>query len=179
MSYSIKKDANPFNGLVLQNDHEVFIERATPVLHLLQKVMKYYDAHTLMPHWIYICMAGQHKFMVNTNLWRTIVSFQNNPHIFKLLVMFDMQHNFDPLPFFKGGVNFNYLAGGIWKIRQGWKYSVGAAFLKGGGGWHFLFNFFKVYHFYIYKLFYSAKLCYTLEEKLFFSTTKILWIKSF
>ena len=99
-----------------------------------KKLSKYYDAHTLMPHWIYICMAGQHKFMVNTNLWRTIVSFQNNPHIFKLLVMFDMQHNFDPLPFFKGGVNFNYLAGGIWKIRQGWKYSVGAAFLKGGGG---------------------------------------------
>ena len=74
--------------------------------------------------------------------------------------MFDMQHNFDPLPFSKGGVNFNYLAGGIWKIRQKWKYSVGAAFLKKGGGG-------------------GAKLCYTFEEKLFFSATIILWIKSF
>ena len=73
--------------------------------------------------------------------------------------MFDMQHNFDPLPFSKGGVNFNYLAGGIWKIRQKWKYSVGAAFLKKGGG--------------------VAKLCYAFEEKLFFSATIILWIKSF
>ena len=34
-----------------------------------KKLSKYYDAHTLMPHWIYICMAGQHKFMKNNSFF--------------------------------------------------------------------------------------------------------------
>ena len=42
----------------------------------------------------------------------------------------------------------------------------GQAFLKGGLAL-FLFNFFKVYHFRIWKLLF-AKLCYAFEEKLFF-----------
>ena len=54
----------------------------------------------------------------------------------------------------------------------------GQVFLKGGGGLAlFIFNFFKVYHFYIYKLFYPLQNCYAFEEKLFFSVTIILWKK--
>ena len=48
---------------------------------------------------------------------------------------------------------FNYLTlrGGIGKIKKsGWKYGAGAVVPKMGGGLAlFLFNFFKVYHFYI------------------------------
>ena len=51
----------------------------------------------------------------------------------------------------------------------------GQAFLKGGLAL-FLFNFFKVYHFRIWKLLF-AKLCYAFEEKLFFYATIILWKK--
>ena len=51
----------------------------------------------------------------------------------------------------------------------------GQVFLKGGGGLAlFIFNFFKVYHFYIYKLFYPLQNYYAFEEKLFFSVTIIL-----
>ena len=36
------------------------------------------------------------------------------------------------------------------KIKKGWTYDAGAGLLKRGGGLSlFLFNFFKVYHFYI------------------------------
>ena len=58
------------------------------------------------------------------------------------------------LPFFKEEGKFclpSPEGGGIWKIKKrGWKYGVGAGLLKRGGGLvFFLFNFFKVYHFYI------------------------------
>ena len=53
---------------------------------------------------------------------------------------------------------------------------VQGQFLKGGLAL-LLFNFFKVIIFYILKLFYSAKLCYTYEEKLLFSAYIILWKK--
>ena len=44
----------------------------------------------------------------------------------------------------------------------------GQMFLKAGLAL-FLFNFFNVYYFYIYKLLYSLqKLCYSFEEKKFF-----------
>ena len=44
----------------------------------------------------------------------------------------------------------------------------GQVFLKGGLAL-FLFNFFNVYYFYIYKLLYSLqKLCYSFEEKKIF-----------
>ena len=69
------------------------------------------------------------------------------------------QHSLNPSLFLKGGVNFDYLplrrGGGSEKFKKGveWKYGAGAGLLKrreqGAGLALFLFNFFKVYHFYI------------------------------
>ena len=51
----------------------------------------------------------------------------------------------------------------------------GQVFLKGGGLTLFLFDFFKIYHFYILEITLPfAKLRYAFEEKLFFSVTIIL-----
>ena len=44
----------------------------------------------------------------------------------------------------------------------------GYIFLKGGGLTLFLFNFFKVYHFYIQKLFYPLQNCYAFRKKIIF-----------
>ena len=75
----------------------------------------------------------------------------------------------------EGGVNINYLP------KRGWKYGAGAGLLKGGRGLTLLlFNFFKVYHFYILKLFYSyftKFLCYTFEKKNFFLSANIILSK--
>ena len=46
----------------------------------------------------------------------------------------------------------------------------GQVFYGGGGLAFFLFNFFKVYYFYISILLF-AKLCYAFEEKVFFLPT--------
>ena len=67
---------------------------------------------------------------------------------------------FGPLPplplslsFFEreGRVNFEYLEGEFWKIKKGGgSIAQEQVFLKGGGRLTlFLFNYFKVYHFYI------------------------------
>ena len=63
------------------------------------------------------------------------------------------------------------------KLKKGGGSMVqGQVFLKERGGLSlFLFNFFKVYHFYIQKLFDSLQNCVnTFEKKLYFSATIIL-----
>ena len=73
-----------------------------------------------------------------------------------------------PSPLFKVGCEFHLPPSegrGIWKTKKG-----GGSMVQGQ-----VFNCFKVYHFYIQKLFYSAKLCYIFEEKLVFSAIIILW----
>ena len=57
-----------------------------------------------------------------------------------------------PPPLFLKWINFKYLPGegGIWKIKKrGWKYGAGVGLLRRKGLPLFLFNFFKVYQFYI------------------------------
>ena len=57
-----------------------------------------------------------------------------------------------PPLFLKGGVNFKYFPyrGDLKIKKRGWKYGAGSHLLKGGHRLAlFLFNFFKVYHFYI------------------------------
>ena len=61
--------------------------------------------------------------------------------------------------------------------KRGWKYDPGADLLKrvARGQTLFLFHFFKVYHFYIYKLLYLWQNCVMhLKKILFFSVTIIL-----
>ena len=62
------------------------------------------------------------------------------------------------------------------KSKKGCTYGAGAGLLKKGQGvlalkLCLLVKFFKVYHFYILKLFYPQQNCYTLEEKNIFSAT--------
>ena len=58
-----------------------------------------------------------------------------------------------PFHFFKDEGGGNLITSprrGIWKIeKRWWKYSAGAGLFKRRGARTFLFNAFKVYHFYI------------------------------
>ena len=80
-------------------------------------------------------------------------------------------------------VNFDYLSrtGEIWKIKKrGWKYGAGAGLLKRGGGTTVTFPiwFFQGLSFLHLEITLPfAKLCYSFEEKILFSTTIILWKK--
>ena len=83
-----------------------------------------------------------------------------------------MLHSSDLRPFLKGGSKF-WLPPpeeGIWKIKNGGGGSMvqGQVFIKGGRLALFLFNFFKVYHFYIWKLLYPLQNCVMhLKKKIF------------
>ena len=61
-------------------------------------------------------------------------------------------------------------AGEIWKYKTRlWNYAAGQFFLKGSGRLTlFQFNFFKVYHFWFYKLLYLLKNCIMKLKKKFF-----------
>ena len=64
-----------------------------------------------------------------------------------------------PLFFLTGGVNFNYLLrrGESEKLKKGGGSMAQGQVFLGGGLALLLFYFFKVYHFYILKLFYSLE----------------------
>ena len=62
-------------------------------------------------------------------------------------------------------------------FKKGWTYGAGAGLLKRGGLTLVLFNFFKVYHFYIEKLLYPLQNCAMHLKKKNFSVTIILWKK--
>ena len=65
---------------------------------------------------------------------------------------------------------------GPWEIKKEDGSMVqGQVFLKGGELALLLFNFFKVYHFYIWKLFYPLQNCVMHSEKKKISATIILW----
>ena len=67
----------------------------------------------------------------------------------------------------------------IWEIlKRGGRMVQGQVFLKGGGGLTLvLFNFFKVYHFYIEKLLYPLQNCAMHLKKKKISVTITLWKK--
>ena len=103
-------------------------------------------------------------------------------HGFCVWCLITMWLHIFPTPILKGvEVNFDHLSeeegagagrGESEKLEKGGGSIVhGKVFLKGG------LAFFKVYHFYIYKLLYSAKLSYPFEENLFFSASIILLTK--
>ena len=62
-------------------------------------------------------------------------------------------------------------------FKKGWTYGAGAGLLKRGGLTLVLFNFFKVYHFYIEKLLYPLQNCAMHLKKKKFSVIIILWRK--
>ena len=75
------------------------------------------------------------------------------------------------LSLFKGGGgDFDYLPqrGDLKIKKRGWKYGAGAGPLKRGRLTLFLFNFFKVYYVYIYKLLYPLQNCVMHLKKNYF-----------
>ena len=93
------------------------------------------------------------------------------PHYF--LIFFNHVPSLDPSIFKEGGVNFliTFLGSGDLKsLKSAWKYGPWAGLLKrqGGGLALLLLNFFKVYHFYIKKVFYSLENCVIHFKKNYF-----------
>ena len=99
---------------------------------------------------------------------------------------FSLPSSSDPPPpfFLKGGesiLNASPRGGrNLKKFKKGWKYGVGAGFFKrlgeGEGGLAlFLFNSFKVYHFYMEKLLYPLQNCVMHLKKIIFFSAIIIF----
>ena len=114
-----------------------------------------------------LIIAKQHLFKLILNSLR---KFPNVSVIWKWKKWSWYHHRSDPPHFLRVEwiLIISFKGREIWKIlKSEWKYGVGVGFLEKGLTL-FLFDIFKVYYFYVYKLFYSFQNCVIYLKKNYF-----------
>ena len=126
-----------------------------------------------------LIIAKQHLFKLILN---SLPKFPNVSVIWKWKKWSWYHHRSDPPPFFKGRVNFNYLLqreGNLKNFKKWVEVWCRGRFSWKGADTFPIWYFQGLLFLRLQIILFFPKLCYIFEEKLFFSTTIILWKRSF